>query len=208
MTEETNRSYRKLLTSQGLIYLVNQEMGISVRNLSITGMLAELDSNTTINGIEDVYAALKGSAAVDFYLPEMRLAGEAMVVRAEKIEELIYLAMEFRNLSFDVSNLLYKRKAYRKLLSSSGHITAKGETFLFLTQNVSVDGMMISLKENINLSIGEIASFNFPRLNLQGEVRVVWFEYEEGGYTLMGLEYENLIKGDINDIPRFSPVRF
>jgi len=202
MSEE-KRSYRKTLTSHGVIYLLNQEVEISVRNLSITGLLAELDADLVVMGVDDVFQGLELSPTIDLYLPEMRLAGEADVVRAEKIEGRIYLALEFRNLSYDVNNLLYKRKAYRKLLSSSGHIVFNKEPYLFLTQNVSVEGLMIHLKEKVIVETGIVAHFDFPRLNLKGDVKVIWLDYEDNGYTLMGLQYERLLKGHIEGIPGF-----
>lgn len=202
MSDE-KRSYRKPLTSQGVIYLLNQELEISVRNLSITGLLAELEEDSFINGIEDVFHGLELSPTIDLYLPEMRLAGEVDVVRVDKIAGRIYLALEFRNLSYNVDNLLYKRKAYRKLLNASGHIVINEDPYLFLTQNVSVEGLMVHFKEKVIVEPGVVASFDFPRLNLKGDVKVIWVDYEDNGYTLMGLQYERLLKDHIQGIPGF-----
>jgi len=206
MTEE-KRSYRKCLSSHGLIYLANKELEISVRNLSITGLLAELDTNKFISEVEEVFRALDSTAMIDLYLPEMRLAGEADIVRAEKIDGHIYLAIEFRNLSYDVNNLLYKRKAYRKVLAASGEIEFKGEKHVFLTKNVSIDGLMVSLKNNINIDVGTVTTFDFPELALEGEVKVIWIERGGDGSTLMGLQYIQMIREGIDGVPSFLPGR-
>jgi len=202
MSEE-KRSYRKRLTSHGLIYLLGEELEITVKNLSITGLLAELDINKVIMDVDDLFHAIEQSVTIDLYLPEMRLAGEADVVRAENSEGHVVLALEFRNLSYDVNNLLYQRKAYRKLLSASGEISLNEEKYLFLTQNVSVDGLMIHLKENIDVSEGELTTFDFQRLKLSGKVKIIWVEHEEDGSTLMGLQYVEMMRKQIQGIPRF-----
>ncbi len=202
MSEE-KRSYRTSLSSHGLIYIVGKELEITVRNLSITGLLAELDTNKLIKGVDDFFHAIELSATIDLYLPEMRVAGEADVVRAEKIDDRIYFALEFRNLSYDVNNLLYKRKAYRKSVTASGEIIFNNETFVFLTQNVSVDGLMIQLKEKIDVELGIVTTFDFKHIDLKGDIKVIWVEYEDDGSTLMGLQYVSMMKEDIEGIPRF-----
>jgi hypothetical protein len=119
---EQKRPYRTNLTSHGLIYMGGEELEVSVRNLSITGLLGELDDNINIHDINDVFKSVKLSPTIDLYLPEMKLAGEAEIVRADMIDGRIYLALEFRNVSYDVDNVLYKRKAYRKNMTAPGQI--------------------------------------------------------------------------------------
>lgn len=200
---EAKRSYRKSLTSHGLIYLAGEELKISVRNLSITGLLAELDANSVIKNIDEVFQAIESSHIVDLYLPEMSVAGEADVVRAEKIDGKIYLALEFKDLSYNANSLLYKRKAYRKGIQASGRILLHEETYNFSTENVSVDGLMIQLKENIDFEEGSITVFDFPRFDLRGKVKVVWVEHNEEGITFMGLQYMEMTQEKMKGLPRF-----
>jgi hypothetical protein len=202
---EDKRYYRKKLTSQGLIYIAGEEIEMSVRNLSITGLLAELSSNPAINSIADIFAAIKVTTKVDIYLPEMRLMGEAEVVRADLIDGHIYLALEFCQLSHDVDNTLYTRDAYRKEMIAPGLIVFNREKYPFTTRNVSVTGLMIHLEEKIEVADGTITIFDFKRLNLRGEIKVVWSESAEDGGTYMGLEYVHMEKTDIKGIPAFEP---
>jgi hypothetical protein len=202
MSEE-KRFYRKSLSSHGLIYIADEELEITVKNLSITGLLAELDANKVIADVDELFHALELSTTIDLYLPEMRVAGEADVVRAEKVDGHIYFALEFRNLSYDVNNLLYKRKAYRKALIASGEIIFNEETHVFLTQNVSVDGLMIHLKEKVGVKVGYVTTFDFQQLDMKGEVEVIWIEHEDDGSTLMGVQYLFLAQDHIKGIPRF-----
>ena len=202
---DEKRPYRKNLTSNGLIYLGEQELEISVRNLSLTGLLAELEDNASISDINDVFQSVKLSPVIDIYLPEMRLAGEAEIVRADMIDGQIYLALEFRNISYDVDNVLYKRKVYRKNMAAPGQIIFNEIKYDFNTLNVSVDGLSIRITENIEVKEGTVTIFDFKRLNLRGEIRVVWVENSDDA-TLMGLQYLHMEQNDVSGIPRFSSV--
>ncbi len=198
-----NRSYRKSLTSYGLIYLGGEELEIEVKNLSITGMLAELEGNDAIHGIKDVFHAIELSAIIDIYLPEMRLAGEAEITRADMDGEKVYLALEFRSLTYEVSNLLYKRKAYRKNLAAPGQIIFNGIKHQFFTKNVSVGGMTIMLNKRVVVQAGLITIFDFKKLDLRGEIKVVWVEYVDDDFTLMGLQFRHVGMESIPGIPTF-----
>jgi len=182
-----------------------EELEISVRNLSITGLLAELGGNVDDQDIRAVFKSIKLSPTIDLYLPEMSLAGEAEIVRADMIDGRIYLAVEFRNMSYDVDNVLYKRKAYRKNMTAPGRIIFNGNKYDFHTKNVSVDGLMIHIKEHIEVKEGVITIFDFKRLQLRGEIKVAWVDHTEDGGTLMGLQYVHMEKQNIIGIPRFLP---
>lgn len=201
---DEERPYRKNLTSNGLIYLAGEELEISVRNLSLTGLLAELEDNASINDINDVFQTIKSSPLIDIYLPEMRLAGEAEIVRADLIDGQIYLALEFRSVSYDVDNVLYKSRVYRKNLTAPGQIIFNKKKYDFNTLNVSVDGLMIYINDDVEVKEGMVTIFDFKRLKLRGEIKIVWVEHNEDNSTLIGLQYLHMEKDDISGIPRFS----
>ncbi len=203
---EKKRYYRKNLTSQGLIYIADQELEISIRNSSITGLLAELSDNPCLKSMQELFEALKKSPTVDLYLPEMRMVGDAEVVRADLVENHIYIALEFTHLSYDVDNVLYKRKAYRKDLEDKGQIIFSGKKYPFTTRNVSVNGLMIHLEQRLDVKPDTLTIFDFKRLKLRGEIKVVWVEDAEDGGTLMGLEYVHMEKeqAHIKGVPKFE----
>lgn len=201
---DDKRYYRKNLTSQGIIYLGGEELDISVRNLSITGLLAELGENKSIRSIKDLFDAIGSSPKIDIYLPEMHLMGDSEVVRADLVDGVIYLALEFRNISYDVDDVLYKRVAYRKNMVAPGLIVLNGKKHSFTTRNVSVYGLMIHLTERIEVDLGTVTIFDFKRLDLRGEIKVAWIEDAEDGGTYMGLEYVHMGKTDIKGIPKFK----
>jgi hypothetical protein len=201
---ESNRYYRKKLTAHGFIYIADEEVEISVRNLSVTGLLAELECSQSLHDIKDIFAAIKSTSKIDLWLPKMRLVGEAEVVRADLIEGRIYLALEILHISHDVDNVLYKRKNYRKELIAPGSIIFNGQKYAFTTRNVSVTGLLAHFAEKLTVPIGTVTVFDFKQLHLRGKIKVIWLEQAEDEGTLMGLEYVQMEKSDIKGIPSFE----
>jgi len=188
--------------SKGLIYMGGEEQEITIKDLSITGALAELKSFG--REAKDIFNMLSESTLIDLYLPEMRLAGEVEVVEVDMHEDYLSISLEFRNVTHDVDNQLYKRKVYRKNMVAPGKILLNGEYRDFTTVNVSVDGLMIKLDESIDVKPGEVTIFEFERLGLDGEIKVVWIEHSADAGTLMGLQYVHMEKTEIKGIPRFA----
>lgn len=190
--------------SHGLIYMGGEEREITIKNLSLTGVLAELKSDQASSDVKEIFNMLSASATIDLYLPEMRLAGEAEVVRVDMFDDHILLALEFKSVVYDVDSQLYKRKVYRKSMTTPGKILLDGKYRDFNTVNVSVDGLMISIAESIAVEAGEITEFEFEQMEFEGEIKVMWAECIADGRTLLGLEYMHMEKTAIKGIPRFA----
>jgi hypothetical protein len=204
MGSELDRPYRKNLMSHGIIYMGEEEHDITIKNLSINGALAELHSNREDIDIKYIFNTLLVSTILDLYLPEMRLAGEVEMVRAELEDGHILIALEFKNMTYDVDKELNKRKAYRKNMPGFGKILLNDEYREFTAVNVSVDGLMICLAETIRVEEGTITRFEFKRLELEGEVKVIWIDIIPDNRTLMGLQYVHMENKAIKGIPRFA----
>ena len=129
--------------------------------------------------------------------------GEAEIVRVDMDGERILIGLEFKHISYDVENLLYKRKAYRKSMVAPGQILITEKFYDFMTRNVSVDGILIYIAEYVELQQYLTIEFKFDTLHLHGEARVIWFEHIESGGTLIGMEYLHMEKSEITGIPRF-----
>lgn len=191
--------------SHGLIYMGGEEQEITIKDLSLTGMLAELKCDQAGGkGAKEIFNLLSASTTIDLYLPEIRLAGEAEVVRLDMQNGHIFLALEFKSVAYDADNQLYKRKAYRKNMTAPGKILLNDEYRNFKTVNVSVDGLMINLAESLDVEVGQITMFEFEQLELDGEVKVMWVERTADSGTLLGLQYVHMEKTTIKGIPRFA----
>jgi hypothetical protein len=180
-----------------------EEQKITVINISITGVLAELNNDGKAINVKDIFNILLTSTIIDLYLPDMRLAGEAEVVRVDVNDNRILLALEFKNIAFDIDQHLNKRKVYRKIMPDPGLIVLNGEYHEFNTVNVSVEGLMIRLAETICLEEGLITQFEFERLELSGKVEVIWSDLTSDGETLIGLRYININADKIKGISCF-----
>jgi hypothetical protein len=204
MYAKLDRPFRKNLMSHGLIYMGEEEHAITIKNLSVNGVLAKLDSKRKDIDIKYIFDSLLVSTKIDMYLPEMRLAGEAEVVRADIEEGHILLALEFKNIAYDIDSDLNKRKVYRKNMPGPGMILLNGHYLDFTTINVSVAGLMICLSEAICVEEGTITCFEFKQLGLEGKIKVIWVDLISEGRTLIGLQYMHLENNAIKGIPRFA----
>lgn len=202
---EENRAYRKNLSSSGLIYLGFEEHAIKISNLSLTGFLAELIDQHPEERLKDIFKNLQVSPLVDFYLPALRLAGEADVVRVDLENNGLLIGVEFRDLSYDVDSLLYNRRAYRKKMAVPGEIIISEIAFDFSSENVSVDGLMARIPGHIRVEPGIRIFFAFKQLELQGEAEVVWVEQNMQS-TLLGIKYIHLERGDFSGAPTFTGI--
>ncbi|WP_262965986.1 PilZ domain-containing protein [Methylobacter psychrophilus] len=204
MYEKLDRARRANLVSYGFIYMGGEEHKITIRNLSISGVLAQLNTDRKDIDIKYVFNHLLISTLIDLYLPEMRLIGEAEVVRADMEEGHILLALEFKNIAFDVDKELNKRKAYRKNIPGPGRILLNGEYHHFATINVSVGGLMICLSETITVEEGTITQFELKHLELEGKVKIIWINHISDDKTLIGLQYVDMKKHALKGIPSFA----
>ncbi|MDD2738524.1 MAG: PilZ domain-containing protein [Methylomonas lenta] len=196
-----NRAYRKNLSSYGLIYLGFSEYSIKVINLSLTGFLAQLSDNHPASRIKDIFRSLQVSPRVDIYLPDLRIAGEAEAVRVEENELGLQIGIEFRNLSYDVGNLMYERRAYRRSITELGQLMLDGLEFEFTTENVSVNGLMVRIAGEFKVDTGDVLPFTFKQLDIQGEAEVLWVEKEQHA-TFLGLSYVHLERDFITTVPQ------
>jgi hypothetical protein len=205
MNSKIKRSYRKNLKLHGLIYFGGQEQNILVKNLSITGLLAELQGPPGgLPTIQEIFNTLKCSTVADLFLPEMNLTGEAEIIRVDMLKDSILIAMEFKNISFENDNFLYSRKEYRKKLQGPGKILLNGQYHEFNTINVSVVGLMIQINKKIEVKEGIITVFSLNRLELNGDIRVIWVEHLPNDETLLGLQYLDMENTLIKGVPHFS----
>jgi hypothetical protein len=201
MNSASKRSYRKNLITNGLIYVNGEEREVAVSNMSMTGVLARLNSESDA---ETAFNDSLVSTIIDFYLPKLSLAGTAEIVRVTREDTQISLALKFKDITYNIDSLLYKRKVYRKNMSVPGRILLNSEYYSFQTVNVSVEGLMVRLAETVVIAEGMTTSFEFKDLSLKGEVEVMWIDFDAEGKTLVGLKYIHVNADGLEGIPRFS----
>jgi len=202
------QNYRENLAHAGLLFIGGEEHEIQVKNLSITGMLAVIDTPQGVFTSLDergIFLLIKQSNLVDIYIEKLNLAGEAEVVRVEIDGKHILIALEFKQVSYDADNFLYKRKAYRKSMAAPGQALIAKHVYDFMTRNVSVDGLMTRIPEHVDVQEGMLIEFKFDKLHLHGEAKIAWFDRNDNDNegTILGLEYQHMQKGDVKGVPEF-----
>jgi hypothetical protein len=182
------RTARVAVSGTGWLCLGSVEHQIRLLNVSLTGILAELNYDNQIPDFNDMYKTLQAAPGVDLYLPELRLAGEASVIRVELVKGGFHIGIEFRNLSYNIDELLYKRRTFRKNLTTNGLIQFKDDQYHFNTENVALGGMVIRILKRIDFETGTLARFACKQLDIAGEVLVVWGDRDYNS-TLLGLQF-------------------
>lgn len=199
----TRENYRKSLLMSGLMFIAGTEHEMLIHDVSISGLSVSIEPEAGLSDERDIFLLLKQSSLVDIYIKRLHLAGEAEIVRVEMKNDKILIGMEFKQVSYDAENLLYKRKAYRKSMTAPGQVLISRTVHDFMTRNVSVEGLLIRVPEQVELELGTMVEFKFDKLHLFGECLVVWFQGDENGGTLIGLEYQHMQKEEIQGLPRF-----
>ncbi|SJM91489.1 pilus assembly protein PilZ [Crenothrix polyspora] len=203
MSVHVKRPYRKNLASYGLIYMGGEEYSITVKNISLTGVLVKINQKQNQNDLNRIYREILAATLIDMYIPSLRLAGETEAVRVDIEDDYLLLALEFKNVSYDIDRVLYKRKAYRKTIASPGLILLDGVYREFYSVNASVDGIMIRLAEKLAIEKNLITVFEFKALEIEGEIKVIWTEYVSSTEMLVGLQYIHIGQAPIKGVPRF-----
>ena len=204
MNTQQQRSYRKKLVTEGLIFIDEREFKITVLDISISGILVQLDSDELPSEFKHRLLNQLYASQVDLYLPQINLAGEAQIVRIEQMPtDEIEIALEFQNMAYFVDHWQVKRKAYRKTIAYSGKIWLNSHPYLFSSVNASVDGLMIKLAESVSVSEGTITQLEIEDLNLNGAIKIIWLDALGDAGTLLGLQYLTIQKRDIKGIPQF-----
>jgi hypothetical protein len=194
------RPYRKNLTSNGSIVMGGEKKAVTIKNMSITGALAELDSKPGYENVRDLYKTLSVSTMIDVHLPELRLVGNAEVVRIDMDDERAFIAMEFKHISHSEGNRPYTRKFHRENLAVPGRIFLNGEYWEFTTVNVSAGGLMILLEGTTAVEEGLTTVFDFGQMELEGQIKVIWVNHTADSETMIGLQYMYKVSAAIDAI--------
>jgi PilZ domain len=197
------RAYRKEMQCDGLIYFGHQERKIRVLNISLTGALAELESDATLNNINALFAVLQEGSDMDIFLPDVCLAGGANLVRAESTVKGFLIGIEFRDVLYSSASQMRNRTAYRKAVTVVGDLSLNGRVRDFVTENVSVAGAKIHVGSHLEVVPGAVGNFRCAALGLEGQVEVVWARPRIEG-TDLGLQFHSLSRDRFIGIPRFS----
>lgn len=196
-----NRIARDKVTYSGQICLGSVEYQVRIIDVSLNGLLAELDYDTLIPDYQDLRQALQNLPVIDLFLPELKVAGEANIVRLETIKSGFQLGIEFKHLSYHIDPLMFKRRVYRKNLGIAGQININDRDYNFLTEGISLSGMTVRIIGRVDDQTGSTCHFTFKQLDLQGEGQIIWLDRDYNS-TLLGLQFVQKSKVDGNEVQK------
>jgi len=196
------RNYRTNLAMQGVVFLDGFEIDCTVSDLSTSGARFEITPGKFFNNIIAFAQTVAIDAIIDVRIPEMHIDGEVKVIRKEVKKGLLYLSVEFSNVFFGLENVPYRRKVYRKKLTSFGHLSINGKTHEIVCTNVSIKGMLLVVLEKIDVDKDTLVEISFNHLGIHGSAKAIWNIQTKKNHTWIGIEYIQL-NDPVKGIPTF-----
>jgi len=160
----TNRNYRTNLSMKGLVFLNGKEFDCTIVDLSTNGIKMEIIPGHYFNNVQLFLDAININEIVNFAIPEMHLDGESKIVRKEAQENTIYLSLTFSNVYYGLEHIPYKRKFYRSISRTIGHISLNTLDYEVISQNISLNGMLIVTPEALKVNAGDKIGLNFMQV--------------------------------------------
>lgn len=189
MNIQIQRAYRKNINAHGWMYLDGKVQEIDAKNISITGVLVQLGNQNNEVNTKRIFKNLSIAKSIDFYFPILRLSGEAKIVRVETAPDgQIILALNFLKAAYMADEPVFKRQSFRREIAMSGRILLNGKFYNFVSENISLGGLMIRLPEMVPIEKKTIAHFELEPLKMKGFVKIAWSNACKNN-TLAGLQF-------------------
>ncbi len=200
MDSHIKRNYRKKLCSRGFIHFNGIKTPIILRNISLSGVLVDINTYDGAHS-EMLLKNLTEHCEVDINLPEMKMSAEAELVRVENHNSHLLLGLKFINAVQNPNRPEYERTSSRKKLIVPGELVVNDQSVAFETENISTGGMMLFIKDDLNIEVNTVAPFSVGALNLSGELKIVWLKAKPPLGIALGVEFLDLESKRIKHYP-------
>jgi len=200
MDSHIKRNYRKKLCSRGFIHFNGIKTPIILRNISLSGALVDINTYDAAYS-EMLLQNLTEHCEVDIKLPEINMSAEAELVRVENHNSHLLLGLKFINAVQNPNEPQHERKSFRKKLTAPGELVVNDQSIPFETVNISTGGMMLFIKDDLNIEVNTVAPFNVSALNLSGELKIVWLKPKPPLGIAIGVEFLDLESKRIKHYP-------
>ena len=187
MANQSNRSFRAKILTQGAINFNGINYPVVIKNISTTGVLAQFLDN--ISKENNVDAQLASAERVQLNLPEINLDSSVEVVRVYREGDTTFFAVKFVEIAADHLPAMELRKVSRTKADGAGFILLNGEYLEFNALNMSDTGLMVVVHKKIIVAPGTVTVLEFKTMELSAKVKIVWLEHLAGNQTSMGLEF-------------------
>jgi hypothetical protein len=186
----SKRCERISFDTVGYILVGNEELSISVVNISLTGFLANIEPTVLMPTVRELFQGISEHKFVEFNLVELNISGICTTVWSKTVEGRFLTGFEFYDSKYDSSVMKSKRRFYRSGRTLTGVIEHKGLNYNFTTANTSHLGMMALVNGSAEFNKNDKVQFEITGKKMFGIAKVVWFKYDvQGVNALAGLEF-------------------
>ena len=186
----SKRCERISFDTVGYILVGNEELSISVVNISLTGFLANIEPTVLMSTVRELFQGISEHKFIEFNLVELNISGICTTVWSKTVEGRFLTGFEFYDSKYDSSVMKSKRRFYRSGRTLTGVIEHKGLNYNFTTTNTSHLGMMALVNGSAEFNKNDKVQFEITGKKMFGIAKVVWFKYDvQGVNALAGLEF-------------------
>ncbi|MBT4766433.1 MAG: PilZ domain-containing protein [Methylococcales bacterium] len=186
----SKRCERISFDTVGYILVGNEELSISVVNISLTGFLANIEPTVLMPTVRELFQGISEHKFIEFNLVELNISGICTTVWSKTVEGRFLTGFEFYDSKYDSSVMKSKRRFYRSGRTLTGVIEHKGLNYNFTTTNTSHLGMMALVNGSAEFNKNDKVQFEITGKKMFGIAKVVWFKYDvQGVNALAGLEF-------------------
>ena len=186
----SKRCERISFDTVGYILVGNEELSISVVNISLTGFLANIEPTVLMPTVRELFQGISEHKFIEFNLVELNISGICTTVWSKTVEGRFLTRFEFYDSKYDSSVMKSKRRFYRSGRTLTGVIEHKGLNYNFTTANTSHLGMMALVNGSAEFNKNDKVQFEITGKKMFGIAKVVWFKYDvQGVNALAGLEF-------------------
>ncbi|WP_404355753.1 PilZ domain-containing protein [Methylotuvimicrobium sp. KM1] len=187
------KEYRKNLTSSGKLHLAGETLDFISHDVSVNGILIEIVPGRLLSTFSDFESFINENSAAEIFVKDLMLTGEVEIIWVKEKDNNILMGLEFKHVIYNADRLWLKRQYYRKKQSFVGFLMLKNKRVEFEGKNISVDGLMIYVKDpDKDLLPNVVVSLYSESLQMKGMAKICWIQHEqepEKNGALIGLRY-------------------
>ncbi|WP_431066431.1 PilZ domain-containing protein [Methylotuvimicrobium sp.] len=187
------KEYRKNLTSSGKLHLAGETLDFISHDVSVNGILIEIVPGRLLSTFSDFESFINENSAAEIFVKDLMLTGEVEIIWVKEKDNNILMGLEFKHVIYNADRLWLKRQYYRKKQSFVGFLMLKNKRVEFEGKNISVDGLMIYVKDpDKDLLPNVVVSLYSESLQMKGMAKICWIQHEqeqEKSGALIGLRY-------------------
>ncbi|MGR9114341.1 MAG: PilZ domain-containing protein [Gammaproteobacteria bacterium] len=188
---QERKEYRKNFSSSGQLHMAGETLDFISHDVSVKGISIEVVPGRLLSEYADFEAYIKENTFAEIFVKDLMLTGEVEVTWLRDEQGKIMMGLEFHDVIYNADRLWLKRQFYRKEQLFAGFLMIKNKKIPFEGKNVSIDGLMICIKElDEDLSKNTVVKLYSDSLKIKALAKICWIREEtEPKSYFLGLRY-------------------